>query len=95
MDSGGLSGMRLDIDKLFRNKKNMSDNVLTKERRDELVEDLMELSKCLYLDGADDGRSGNGVEKNIEDYGPRLEYLINKIIDKALGKPIAVTPISE
>jgi hypothetical protein len=77
--------MRLDVDKLFRNKEKMTDNVLTKERREVLVNDLVELARCMYSDGADCAREGISTDDNFELARHSLGFLINMVIDSVLA----------
>lgn len=71
-------------------------NVMTDDRRAAMVGHLMDLSKCLYLDGAEDFSNGFDVSKTFPDQAGVVEIAINKIIDSVMsGIHIEVTPNSE
>jgi hypothetical protein len=71
-------------------------NVMTDDRRAAMVGHLMDLAKCLYLDGAEDLHNGADVNKTFPDSAGVVEIAINKIIDSVMsGVHIVVTPNSE
>ena len=77
--------MRMDVDKVFKNREmSKMDTVLTDERRVRLVGSLMDLSYCLYMDGADDESNGFDAAKAFEAYRDRIGKLIGKIIDESM-----------
>jgi hypothetical protein len=81
--------MRLDVDKLFDNRrlKRMEEmkNVLTDDRRAALVGHLVRFGECLYLDGAEDSHNGFDVENTFHGHAAIVEKQINKIIDSVLA----------